>query len=279
MSQPSIQELGSAPLSCPHDVAHDTQLVSIHDASCCLHEPSRLERAALTMTSIGVLSCVMTVITLAACLPLKLLWIPVALFVALIALAARPTRRSGAWAIAPSEIADGELRATYCALLAAHNELAHAVVDHGRSPFTRALLDQSRDVLVACGRIAHTTNPGARYLAAHSTDSVTSQAAQAHAGAHGAGDPDVSEQWGAADTARQRQLLTMQDLRIRRDRVHTELGAAVARLEVTTAEVLKLHMLDAVAVARTAGSGAEHGAALHETLDGWLSVQAALPPA
>jgi hypothetical protein len=257
---------------------NDTAVVTVHDASCCLREPSWLDRMPSVVVGAGVLSSMVTITALGACLPLKLLWVLGAAFAVLVVFAALPARREGAWAIAPSEIADLELRDGYRALLAAHTELANAAAQHGPSPITRALLDQSRDLVISNGRSVRATNAGTRYLAAHGTDTVAGQAAEAHDHAHATGDDAARAHWAAVDDARQRQLATMQELRGQRDRVRAELEVAVARIEVTTAELVKQHMVDAAAVC-AAGSCTDHGATLEDTLDGLRSAQAALPPA
>lgn len=265
-------------IACPEPDRDDAALVTVHDTSCCLRSPSRLERLPSILVGGGILACMFTIIALGACLPLRLLWVLGGVFVALISLSAWPVRNQGALAVAPSAIADLEIRDVYRALLAAHAELASAVVHHGSSPITRALLDQSRDLVIACGQRARTTNPGARYLAAHTTAAVEDRAGQAQAHARD-DEPAIGALWAATDAARQRQLGAMQALLGQRARVRAELEAAVARLEGTAAEVVKQHMLDVAAVADTRGSCAEHAALLQDTLEGLQSAQAALPPA
>lgn len=257
----------------------DSALVIVHDASCCLREATWLDRVSPVVAGGCMLSGMAAITALIACLPLKLLWVLGGAFVVMLVVAALPSRRIAARAIAPSEIVDLELRDVYRALLSAHAELASAVVHLGASPITRMLLDQSRDVLIACGQSAHTTNPGARYLAVHREDAVASQATHALECIFSVEDSAAREHWATTEVMRLRQRATVQELIRQRERVRAELEAAVARIEVTTAEVVKQHALDAAAVACARGSCAERSAALQDTLDGMMSSQGLLPPA
>jgi hypothetical protein len=254
-----------------------TALVAVHDASCCCLEPSWIDRLPAIALGGGVLASMVGVTALVACLPLNTLWMLGVVFVLVVGFAAMPARQTGAWAIAPNEIADRELRADYRALLTAQSELATALVrQRDSSPLARGLLDDSRDAVVACGRLAHATNPVLRYLADHSPASLDASVARLHDRATTCGDEATGQLRAATATARAHQRDLVDGMIVLRDHTRAELALAAARIEAATAEVVKLQTIDGLALARAAGAPCAYSAALRDTLDGLTAASAVL---
>ena len=163
-------------------------------------------------------------------------------FAILLAVTGASSRAIADEPIDPEVVGDGDVRLAYLRVLGAHVELAHALGPVG----TRSdaiLLEQSRDLVLACGRAALATNGAHRHLAAHDPVAIAAEAAtlreQAATADHGAA-ADLE----AAALAHAQHVDALVALRATIDRTRARLERARSSIELLAARLVRLSSPD-----------------------------------
>ncbi|HEU4733205.1 MAG TPA: hypothetical protein VFT22_35175 [Kofleriaceae bacterium] len=147
------------------------------------------------------------------------------------------------WVI-PDDIASSEVRATYRSILLGIREVEDALHDAPRLRSSLAsALERCRASVELAGRTALVANPLQRYLERHDASHVRSALDRLRARAMSA-DQGAAGAWNQAVIARERQLVTIDQIRAKRDEICARLELIHAALDGFAAAIVRLQALD-----------------------------------
>jgi hypothetical protein len=147
--------------------------------------------------------------------------------------------------VAPEDVASGEARTTYRAILFALSEVERALGDAPRLTTTMApVIARCRAAVELSGRIALLANPLQRYLDRHDVAFVRSELARLRTRAEATTDAAALGAFSNAAAARTRQLAVLDQIAAKRDQVCARLELVHAALDAFAATIVKLHTLD-----------------------------------
>ena len=213
------------------------------------------------------LLCALVISAVVACLPVTSTLLVAGAGMSCLALAALPGSRGTSPEPALHTLTPGEVRDTYCAILAVRAEIGRELA---RAPglATAVPMRQQCDAAIrVCGRVARVADRLQMYLATHDPSHITREIARLRARAEAALDDHAARSFEQAVAARERQLATCTQLAAICDRLQAGLDLVLACMVAYAAVIVKAQAIEAEHVALAGDSLSDHVADMSDELE------------
>ena len=161
--------------------------------------------------------------------------------------------------VAPEAIIAVDLRDAYRSILASYDEIERAVTHARRLRSAMVpILERCLSAVELCGRMALLANPLQRHLDAHDPAVLKTDLESLRARCAATTDDDTARVLRSAVAARMRELASVEQIAVTRDRIHARLELCRAALSAFAATIVKLRASDEEQLVLAAGTVVEH---------------------